>query len=326
MSGSSDSSTWRLSTPSGIPVKVVSREGTFADEAGSATEVYIIKANQLVNFVLESFPSPLVLFGTVFYPARRRMPGLGPFQTVRVQWRGLVEGKPVDPFNTDPNAPENTYQDNIQLTIEYSTGTANDLASGSDPNDPFTFLEITATASGEFLSVPNRGELTWDGEGSESNVEVKERDVPMPIVVSQVEWNVRWTQIPFSFFNGILADRLRSKLGKVNNAPMPLFFNAPEETIMFMGWSLQQQLTWRTGLGGQPPMQLDMKFAEKNFIAPDGIQVTHNHLYRTTSTAAGTFGGAATYPGWRRIIIPGLDGDKFLYDSTNLTQIFAPSP
>ncbi len=97
----------------------------------------------------------------------------------------------------------------------------------------------------------------------------------------------------------------------VNDGPMSLLFDAPEDTVLFMGYSMQKQFTWRVDFRDQPPVQLDLVFVEKNFIAKntDGVdvQVTHNHFWRPGK-------------GYQRLLI----GGNRAYKSTDLDQIFLP--
>lgn len=304
-------SDWRLSLSSGTKYKLLSSSGTFTDEEATATEVVIIKAQNLGDFVRHCIPGPFESLGTLVYPGNRLMPGT-PLMTKRISWQSNVDGKPVDPFLQDTAAPDGTYEGDLRLTIEYGTSPLNDLADsggGSDPNDPRTFLEISANASGDFISTPVKGTAKWEGVNTtfgESD-EVKEQGIPHVITSSEVEWTCRWSQIPHNFMNSVLMSRLRSKLGFVNNATMPMFYNAPAETILFLGYSIQQQFTWRSGLGGQPPVNIEFKFLEKNFTWVT-TQVTHNHFWRPGW-------------GWRRLLV---DGVNPTYKSTNLTNIFAP--
>lgn len=314
-----DVSDWRLSTASGIPYRMVNRKGSFEREKASSQEEYIIRSSDLVGFVLESFPAPLGLFGTVNYPPVRRMPGTSVMQSVKISWRAHDDSKPVDPFSADSSAPDNTYGDFLKLTIDYdtdnNTGGSND--SDPDPNNPFTFLEVSARTAGSFLYTPSRGSLTWVGYDGEDDIEVKDRDIPVSISQPETEWTLRWSQIPFQFFNDTLMSRLREKIGKVNSKEMEIFFDAPKETILFLGWSVTEQFTWRTGLLGKPPFSLEMSFLEKNFKSPDGVQVTHNHFYRLSETT-----DPVTKPGWRKILVNTSDGDKNVYESDDLNEIF----
>lgn len=308
-------SEWRLETNGGIKYRLVERSGTFTEEDATGQEKVIIKAERLGQFVQESLPAPFQQIGTLIYPGPRAMPGT-PLACTRISWQSHVDGKPVDPFLQDTAATDGTYEGDLLLTIDYSTSPLNDLTGedGSDPTDPRTWLDISANASGEFLTTPVRGDALWeviDFLNSEETA-VKETQIPHLITATEVEWTVKWSQIPYTFMNTILMERLRSKLGKVNQAAMPLFFDAPPETILFLGYAMAQQYTWRTGLGGQPPMSLEMKFLEKNFQWVDDnngepIQVTHNHYWRPGW-------------GWRRLLV---DGTNPTYVSANLTNIFA---
>ncbi len=309
MSVNVPSSEWRLRTTGGIPLKVTGRSGDFDEEGATARETYILRSDQLLNFVTESFPLPYVWLGTIFYPRRRFLPGLPPLITRRVSWKGLTDAKPSDPFGSDSGALDDTYEENVEVTVEYSTSQANDEQ--PNPNDPETFLEVSANASGEFLVTPLRGIAHWIPEDPTVPAEpVTEADVNMKLTESQVEWSARWSQIPFTFFTNTLMNRLRSTLGMVNSVAMPLFYGAPPETMLFLGYSLRKQFTWRSDYAGQPPIMLEMKFLEKNFTSAEGTKVTHNHLYRKGI-------------GYQKLLL-GEFGTTPLHASTNLNQIFAP--
>lgn len=321
MSVNVPSSQWRLATNGGIKYKRVNASGEFSEEGASAQEQYIIKANQLIPFVLESFPPVLESLGGLLYPLRGSMPGLAVLQVKKIAWKGLTDGKPTDPFNSDPTAESGTYEDNLMLTVDYGTSPynapANDDPTAPDPNDPLTFLEISANASGSHIAMPTRAASTWllDPEGdptdpAEPRTAVKELNIPNSFIEPVVEWNVRWTQIPFSFMNGTLIGRLRSAIGKVNSEEMSLLHSAPAETILFLGYHYTQQFTWRSGFAGQPPVTLEMRFLEKNFIDRAGVQVHHNLLYRPGV-------------GYRRLMV---DNQFSIHAETDLDSIFLPNP
>lgn len=327
-----DPTTWRLSTGTGIPYKLLEVSGDFEAENASAREKYLMPANRLLDFAAECFPLPYFAFGTIFYPSRRRLPGLSPLVTTKVSWKAHVDGKPIDPFSTDSSAPDGTYGEVAEVDISYEVMPENDQE--RDPDDPFTFLEISGSASGEFLHGPVRGNALWVPWADESSLssssnqssdlatgvsskssswlhgsdrEVREIDVPNTITQPTIEWSCRWPQIPFAWFNGTLLPRLRNKMGKVNDDVWVLF-DSPAETVMFLGFTFREQFTWRTGYTGTPPIELELKFLEKNFETPEGVQVTHNHMYRPGY-------------GWRRMEI---DGDP-LYELTDMDEIFKSS-
>lgn len=314
------SSEWRLTTARGIPYRVLSRGGGFSKEEANASETYVVEARHLLAFALESLPRPLLFLGQLIYPRSRRLPGLSTLTTKNVKWEAFDSGLPVDPFGGDSSAPDDTYQDYVKVTIEYTTNPNND-GDETDPDDPRTILEISANASGTFLASPIRGNAEWElegydlgeaqfahdlaGEEFDGKQEVKEMDVPQTIRQPEVEWSVRWPQIPYEFWTDKLVTRLRDKLGKLNDSKMSLFHDAPVETVMFLSWSMKQSYTWRDGEAGKSPVEVDMRFLEKNFKDVKGNQVTHNHMYRPGK-------------GWTILLID----DERLYDTTDLDKIF----
>ena len=305
-------SEWRLHTRGGIPLTVLSRSGGFSKEEATATEQYLIPAQYLLAFALESLPRPFVFLGSLIYPRHRPLPGLSSMVTKTIRWEPFDSSLPVDPFNGDVAADDKTYGEFVKVTINYATVPNND-EDESDPDDPQTFLEVSANASGTFLAVPTRGNATWDDADysdeeilmAAGDLGVKEVDIPQTIIQSEVEWSVRWPQIPYEYWTSRLVTRLRDKLGKVNQGEMSLFHDAPAETIMFLSWSMKRSYTWREGESGSSPIELDMRFLEKNFKSSDGVQVTHNHVYRPGF-------------GWRRMLINGEN----MYASANLDSIF----
>ncbi len=303
MSTNVDPGEWALQTPGGIPYKAVELTGSFGEEEATATEVILIQASRLLDFVTESFPLTFPFTGTMVRPQRRTLPGLAPLITREVRYEGHTPGTPIDPFGDDADAPANTYEPIIKLTIEHGTSQAND--DEEDPDNPRTFLEITSNAGGVFLAVDAKNAI-WTGIVGEDDEPVSEQHIPMTQMEPETEWSVRWSQIDPDFFDSTLIDRLRGKLGKVNSGVMKTLYNAPAETVMFMGYTLREQYTWREGQAGKPPVQLDMKFVEKNLKSPEGIQVTYNHTLR---------------PGVGYRVIK-VDGKK-LYATTDLDNIFS---
>jgi len=299
-------SEWRIRTAGGIPLTVLSRSGGFSREEATATEQYLIPADRLLAFAMESLPRPILFLDTLIYPRPRPLPGLPSLVTKTIKWEPFDSGLPVDPFGSDPAADEKTYQEFVKVTIDYATVPNND-EEDSDPDDPQTFLEVSANASGTFLAVPVRSKAVWDTTPPEG---VKEVDIPNTVRQCEVEWSVRWPQIPYEYWTGRLVARLRDKLGKVNEGVMHLFHDAPAETVMFMSWSMRRSYTWRAGESGSSPIELDMRFLEKNFKDESGAQITHQHVYRPKT-------------GKWEILLP--DGTNKLYSKVNLDAIFTGS-
>ena len=310
-----DPTTWLHSTAGGINYRLVSREGSFEDDGAQARETYILRASDLLNFANESFPLPLLpANGFPQWLINRRMPGLL-LPTKRVSWKGHVDGLPVDPFGVDPNAPSGRYQPNLEVTIEYGNGDNKHDQDENDPEDPETFLEITANAAGEFIHTtgPKAKWVHQPGFSAGQEVQNRQATVPVVITVPETEWTVRWSRVPRTYFNETLIGRIRSKLGTVNQAAMPLFVNAPAETILFLGYNLERAYNWRPVFPDiQPFMTLEFKFLEKYIISgqdDNGNDIVrgHNDFWKADV-------------GWQRLLI---DGTNPPYKSSNLSQIFA---
>ena len=225
MSLNIDPSLWRLRTGGGIPYKHLSQTGNADEEGGKASEQILIEADRLDDFIVESFPVPYALGDTIFLPQRRTLPGVPQLYTRDIKWEGFTDPT-IDPFGADSSAPGRTYERFLRLTIEYSTLQPQQGGQDPDPSDPLTFLEISADVGGEFLSATARG-ATWQDDGSEVKI-----DVPATVTQPTTEWTARWSQVPYEFLTGTLMGRMRNKLGKVNDGPMSLFFNAAAETVM----------------------------------------------------------------------------------------------
>jgi hypothetical protein len=329
---------WRLSTSAGIPYKLVSRSGDFSYEGANAQEEYILQASDLFAFVTNAFPEPLVFMGTLRYPQQPGLLGLITLVPKKISWQEHVPGVPIDPFGSDPNAPDGTYQEFIKVIVDYGPTPPNDEE--QDPNNPRTFLDISANASGVFLNSPQEGQAEWElpdwaaecNKDAEDNIvsgecaDVVTPNIPRTVTETQVEWTVRWPSIPYSFWDGTLISRMRASLGKVNSSAMPIFHNAPAETILFMSYSKSVQYTWRSGKTGASPIMLEMHFIEKNFTdtetttTPDPddpladptetentVAVNHQHMWRPNF-------------GWRKLKING----DYIYKTTDLNDIWSP--
>jgi len=331
-----DPSEWRLMTPGGIRHRLVSQHGSFQEEDATWIMTIIIQASDLANFITEAFPTPT--FGTsIFYPRRFYPYGLPALRAKRVSVKGNTDGRPIDPFSADAQAPSGTYEPFLKVTIEFTTCPENDQP---EADNPFTFLDIRAQASGEYLTSEVSGDhVRWQDEEGDTESPT-EQDTPLEQKVPsvEIEWSCKWKQIPFDWFRDTLIPRMRSLIGKVNNANMVLFHNAPPETILFDSWSMTYQYTWREGYPGKSPVSLDMKFIEKNFegeynpIEPEidsdemseysgsessqsessqsetfTVQVTHNHIWRPNC-------------GWQRLLINGNP----IYQQADLASLFEP--
>lgn len=306
-----DPSTWRLKTTVGqIPLKHIKRSGSLAPEDGSAIDEVIIQSANLAAFAAEVFPSTYSQFGTVMYPRRKWLPGFPALVVTGLDWEEFNGDKPVDPFSGDPTAPPNTYGEYLKITIKYGTTPGNDQE--PDPDDPRTFLDVSCESSGNFLAqkIPGTATTCWDQptvKADKSNA-IKDPDIPRTVIENTQTWSVSWPQVPFEFFNSTLIGRFRGVQGMVNSSALQLFNDAPANTILYMGYSLKNQHTWRSGKSGQSPVDVSMKFVEKNFVFA-GVHVTHQHMYDKKTHS------------YRKLYVDG----KLPYTGGDLESIWKPS-
>jgi len=306
MTSYTDPSTWRLATGLlGVPYRIVDMSGSMEPERASMVMKVLVPANRLLHFALEMFPAPYYFGSFPVYPARGRVYGT-PLQAARFTWKGHIDGKPVDPFGVDPTAPDNTYQPNCEVSIEFTTDRDQDE---SDPNDPFTFLEVNCSGAGEFIhSTAPKAKWTDNMITGPSAAQAnKLQTTPISIVVPEVEWDITWPRIPHQFYKDTLVTTLRNSLGKVNSAIMTVLFSAPVETVLFVGYSLRQSYTWRTGT--QPPFTMNLKFLEKHVIDDNDNIRGHNDFWKADV-------------GWQRLL---YDGTNPTYASADLNALFTPA-
>jgi hypothetical protein len=307
-----DPTTWRLKTGgTGVPYKIVGMSGEFEPESASAQMNLVIPASQLLQFATEMFPA-VVATGFPVYPSSGTIYGT-PLYATKISWRGHVDGKPVDPFGIDPSAPADTYQSAVYCDVDFKT--MNEQTQ-SDPNNPETFLEVSCTGGGHFIHSDAPGgkwkqsetaacaDLDADGELTED----VEPNVPMGMSVPTVDWDLSWPRIPYTYWSATLVAKIRAALGRVNNAAMPIFYNAPRGTILFVGYTLKRSFTWRAGNTCQQPINLAMKFQEKRIVDAGGTVRGHNDFWRPGF-------------GWR--FLTHKDGSP-IYRYHDLTGVFKP--
>lgn len=305
-----DPSTWRLRTNSGIPYKLVSREGSFGGffDESNLKEEYVFQTSQLLNFAAEMFPVPFD-FGDFILQRKGTAPGNPFFFPMRVHWKAHIDGLPIDPFGVDANAPAGTYKDVCRVTVDYRT--ANEFEEASEPRD---FLEISANATGEFIHT-DAGGGSWQSRLSANpslNTAIKEPVVPAHVTAPMIEWTLRWPQVPEVFFQQKQMARLRASLGKVNSVAFSILYNAVPETMLYAGHNYREIYTIRgsnlASIQRQRFIELEMKFVEK-FI-PDSTLFNgyagHNHVWRPGI-------------GWRKLLK--ADGNP-LYQSVDFNSLF----
>lgn len=274
MSIYTDPGSWRRRTAGGIPYCLVEGYPRISSDYGASTaeEVYILRATDVDDFLLESFPMT-VLNGTVWYiPPNRQMPGVSALRTKHVNFEPFEPGKPCDPFGADPLAPDGTYTEFMKATISYETQTRPE----QDENDITSSLEVSGSAGAEYTMMKPDPNCKW-----EDNTRVTDIDVPASRMIPELEWSIRWPTMDPATINTLIA-RCRPYLGTVNSAAMPVLMNAPAETILFLGMDFQEKYVWGSSNSGEsrPSAQLSMKMVEKRAVKKDGSVVGHNHFFR----------------------------------------------
>ena len=313
-----DPGEWKLTSPGGIKHKLIRQWGSFGREGATWKQEICIQSHDLMALVVESFPVPYIVGPLVFYPRRFYPAGLPALECKNLDVEGFTSGRPVDPFaaglalyTSDEYAA--TFEPYLRVTITFGPSPANDQA--RDPDNLFTFLEITAAASGEFLTHEvNQDDVKWeDASGASEDPDEKDTDLERSVVSTEVEWTCKWPQIPFNFFYTVLKPRMHAAMGKVNDANLPLIGNAPPETVLFLGYQMGYEYSWREGYTGVSPVHATLRFVEKNFLGPQkrasgawvDTQVTHNHIFRSNH-------------GWSRLLVD----DVPIYEQGNLMAIF----
>jgi len=274
------SALWRLRTVRGaVPVKAIERRGSFGEQGAKVTEVFIIEADRLIDFLEAMFPSPRVVNGRLTYFQNGYPNGLPTCLARAVSYEGLTDGKPIDPFESDPYASLKTYERFLRVTVEYETRPENDLP--PDPTNPKTYLEVNSRSEGQFLEDDfghGAHMINFDNE----RIEIKSPKMKRLTIERRTFWTVRWRNVPYDFFDETLRTRFDDSMGKINNREMSLFHNPPIWTMLFLGYSYGQIYSWRTNLPAKPFIDVEMQFVERNFKWTTGSktnQVTWQHLW-----------------------------------------------
>ncbi len=142
-----DFSQWRLTSPGGgVPMKFKGLEGEFEEENGVVSFKALIPSSSLTAFLIGMFP-PTIYIGNMVIPQSIPLPNLPGMIARRISFAQFDDSKPIDPFGFDPTADPDTYYPVIEVTIEYGPR----VKQAPQANDPRTFLEISANATGEFI-------------------------------------------------------------------------------------------------------------------------------------------------------------------------------
>ena len=135
--------------------------------------------------------------------------------------------------------------------------------------------------------------------------EIKNPHVPVTLQVPMIEWTVRYPRMNYEFFRDVFVHRLRVAAGKVNLNPVAWLYDAPRHTLLFMGYALNEQSTWRRGFVNKPPVTVEMKIVEK-CIDWYGDYKGHNDVWKPGV-------------GWERLLD---QEDKFQYQDWDFDRLF----
>ena len=300
MSAFEDYDSWRLQTNGGVRYRFLGSTGSFNQEEGEIEWKAIIRSVDLYEVLEELFPPPITV-GGVSYPNAGTMPGFPSMVAKKLNYDSHVEGKPIDPYEYDSAvAPIGTYSEYLVISITFGPF----VAKASNPSDPRSFLEVSCSASGEFLFVPSTNTQVQSeesaagpddevpGEGAieagtgrvvsdpvpETKRPTRSPVMPASMLVPTLKWSVKWKQIPADHFRSTVIHRLRLMLGRVNNTDCGFLYNAPPETLLFIGFNHTESYSWRLGNVESSPIDVDLQIIEKRVIHR-GVICGHNHVF-----------------------------------------------
>ena len=278
---------WRLQTDGGIPYKLVAGYPQGGGTQGDAeiSEQIIIQATDLEAFFEESFPSevpgPPGTSYTINTP--RACPHRQYFYTDSIKFSAHDTSRPVDPWSVDESAPGRTYGDFLTLDIIYKPrkGAPQEGDNSGDERE-FPEYELSSEGSGDFIMIPATEWLAEDNEEDKP----KEVEFKIPQAIPTISWTARWSSISRDTASFILAQS-RQVLGQVNNVVLSQIYNAPAETILFLGFNIQENYQFVWGEKQKTTLSLELSFVEKNVQIPieAGVAqtITHNHIYRPST-------------------------------------------
>ena len=229
--------TWRLKTKAGIPYRVMDLSLSVEENKASATEILVMPWNYVVAFINESFPPTNNTKGKQAIRRTRYLPGTR-LQTSNISAVAFTGGRPIDFFAADYWAPAETYDTLAKVTVQYETKEQED-------DQPY---KISARASGQVLTSPAPNAKVQGDDGGTAQ-SFKQPQLPLQIMTPTITWSVEWPSIDRSLFRQTLLPLLRSLVGTINDKKMEIFFGAPEETVLFLGFDFEEEYTNAAVLG-----------------------------------------------------------------------------
>lgn len=271
-------STWRHRTPKGIPFRIVTASGQMNPLDAEITSVFLIRATDIRAFCEELWPAPsfkdtrpdnlfaaevtagIFVHGAPPKLVQKNPPSYPNFPSLRptsVRFTPHIDGLPIDPFAWDTAAPSGTYGAVVSVEVVWA----------NSKYDPRSYLLKTGQSTGEYLNQGTPPGIKYsavagvdqsDPFGNPvapgSSQPVKNPILPATVVVPEEDWSLKRVYIPGEYFENWTLPLLRYAQGTVNSSISLELFNAPAETLLFVGFSVEEIWSWRldteAGLGG----------------------------------------------------------------------------
>ncbi len=289
------------------------------DEKVGANLDVIIQAADFGDFLDEMFPQPLIIGGPggLISISPRMYLLNAPWLRMKSFSTDIVEkGKPLDPFNADPNAPDGTYGTLMMVKMRFETMQETDEEE-PDEGDPTTFLEHSINAGAEYLHIPPKKidvseqdveQWVIEGEGAQPQAPPdaeanKDAELGIYKVIPTIEHSLKW-----KFALNPSWTNIYRRLGTVNQAVIRLFNNAKRETVLFTGISGSRSYRYFRRRTDTTPWELDFKFSQRAIYEGSSIY-GWNHVYSPSKQK------------WVRPVRVN-DNNKPLYEASDFTKLF----
>ena len=292
-------------TTGGIPYALIEgypKVGLDKENRITGEEQYIMHKSNVLLFMLEAKPPPVISGGSLISMQGRFMPG-APYL--------MTESVSFEPWSGDLPVNMGGYvfagDSYVKVAIKYTTTTPE-----HDETDPESFLEHSLQLSGEYLTVePTKTKIKKDG-GVEGTPEGYPEDFepnpdplqPITKIIPTIEHTLTWPQVI-----NVDWQQIFDTLGKVNSKKIGLFFDAEVETVLFMGVSGNQEYIWDGQEATIKPWKLDFKFTQRR-IEENGNIYGWNHILSPKKQT------------WVRVQRGGAD----LYQQIDHSLMFRPKP
>jgi hypothetical protein len=262
------------------------------------------------------------MVGGQVIPVRRPMPGAGFLVTKNVDIEPWDPGRPMDPFEFDPAAAENTYNRYARVTVTYEAGKESEDDNNRDPLKPEEFLEHSLTTTGEFLVVRPEKVKDVDANGTQLSQQSPAHADPFIKNVPSLTHNLKWKYVVNPDWDTIIG-----QFGRINDRAFVLWrsvdrrfkWEAPTNTLLFTGISGSVKYLFVRNRAGirtiMNPWQLDFQFVQrcvKDKIANAGAEtdITWQMVFRPKT-------------GWV-IVKLGKALDIQLYKESDFRKLFVP--